>query len=163
MLNNLDACRGGFPCEISDLKEAAHCGVYHGPEGSLVPLISAALNIKPRTLNDQLNPNEPDAPSAGNLAAIAVMTTGHPVIARYFANLQAGFFYRVPKGPGFDKATAASVREFGEFLQAVANDGELLTPSKLRRIRKEGSDALAAIKASIEHVEQLAAAAGVTA
>ena len=161
MLNSAEACRGGYPCDLTDLKEAAHCGTYHGPDGSQVKRIAAAIGIQPRTLSDQLNPNEPDQPTVKTLEAIAAFTASHPTITRYFGALQGGLLvYRVPQGTAFDTTTASSVREFGEFLQAVATKGNVLTPSTVRRIRKEGEDALRAIKAALEHIEQLAKAAG---
>jgi hypothetical protein len=159
-LNSVEACRGGFPCDLRVLKEAAHCGVYHGPEGSLVQRIATAINIKPGTLSDQINPNEPDYPQAKNLEAIAILTDSHPVIAQYFARLQGGFFFRVKAGSDVDKATATSVREFGEFLQVLAS-GELVTPALLAKVRKEGGEAMASIKAAMELVEARAAAAGI--
>lgn len=163
MLNSADACRGGFPCDITGLKEAMSCGAYHGPEGSLVGPIASVIDIKRRTFCDQLNPSEPDWPAAKHLDVIAKFTAAHPVIARHVARLQGGFFYRVPAGAGFDKTTATSVREFGEFLQAIASGTELLTPSKLAQVRKEGAEAMAAIKASMDVIEKRAADAGVKA
>jgi hypothetical protein len=154
MLNGPSACRNGHPCETVGLKETLHCGIAHMPGGSLIEPIATHLDIKPNTLRDYVNPNEPDWPHAKHLDAIAVFTKDHPVIARHYATLQGGFFYKVP-ATTFDQATATSVREFGEFLQSLGSGP--LTPPILERIKKEGREAMAAIQAVISGAELRAA------
>lgn len=150
MLNSPGACRGGHPCEPVGLKETLHCAISHMPGGSLVEPIAAHFEIKPNTLRDYINPNEPDWPHPKHLDLVAVLTKDHPVIAQHFAALQGGFFYKLP-ATTFDQATATSVKEFGEFLQSLGAGP--ITPQILERIRKEGTEAMASIQAVISGAE----------
>ncbi len=151
MLNSPKTCMAGQSCETVGLKEAISCGAQHDPDkGTQVEVIAATLDIKAGTLRDGINPNEPDWLSMKHLDTVAICTANHPVIARHFAKLQGGFFYKVA-GSNFDQSTATSVREFGEFLQSLVSGP--VTPANLERIRKEGTDAMAAIKAAMDSAE----------
>jgi hypothetical protein len=155
VLNSPKVCTSGQHCETVGLKEAISCGAEHDPvKGTQVAVIAATLDIKPGTLRDGINPNEPDWLSMRHLDTVAICTASHPVIAKHFAKLQGGFFYTVT-GSNFDQTTATSVREFGEFLQSLVNGA--MTPANLERIRKEGTEAMAAIKAAIDSAELRAA------
>ncbi|MDP2320717.1 MAG: hypothetical protein Q8O42_15420 [Acidobacteriota bacterium] len=161
MLNSPSACRNGHPCQPVGLKESVSCAVYHGPEGSLVDPIATALDLKPGTLRDAINPNEPDWIASKHLDAIARFTAGHPAMAQHFSGLQRGFFYRVDiigsEHDGLTAKTAKSVVEFGEFLQALGAGP--ITPEQLVRLRKEGMEAQAAIQAVVVSAERRLAGA----
>lgn len=148
MLNSPNACKHGHPCDVAGIKEAATCALQHDPEhGSQVDRVAAILDIKPGTLRDGINPNEPDWLSLKHLDTVAICTASHPVIARHFARLQGGVFYKVDARQ-FDRSVANSVAEFGQFLQSVAVAGPL-TKATVDRIEKEGEEAIAAIAKAI--------------
>lgn len=159
MLNSPSACKHGHPCDVAGIKEAATCALQHDPErGSQVELVASMLDIKPGTLRDAVNPHEPDWLSMRHFDTVTIATANHPVIARHVAKLQGGFFYKVGAGT-FDQKTATSVKEFGEFLQALTQGP--ITPSVLERVRKEGTEALASIKALMDYAELRAKTEGV--
>ena len=144
MLNSPSACKSGHPCDVNGIKEAASCALQHDPDkGSQVEHVAAILDIKPGTLRDGINPNEPDWLSLKHLDTVAICTASHPVIARHFARLQGGVFYKVD-GRQFDRSVATCVVEFGQFLQSVAVDRPL-TKAAIERLEKEGEEAIAAI------------------
>jgi len=159
MLNSPSACKNGHPCDISGIKEAISCGAQHDPDrGSQVDVIAAALDIKPGTFRDGTNPNEPDWLSLKHLDTVATFTANHPVIARHFAKLQGGFFYKVNPATVSEQATAKTIVEFGEFLQALP--AGKITPQIAARVEKEGAEAMAMIKAVIDAVTLRAAVEG---
>lgn len=144
MLNSPSACKSGHPCDVNGIKEAASCALQHDPErGSQIEHVAAILDIKPGTLRDGINPNEPDWLSLKHLDTVAIATASHPVIARHFAKLQGGVFYKVD-GRQFARSIANVVSEFGQFLESVATDGPL-TQAQIDRLDKEGDEAIAAI------------------
>jgi len=158
MMNSPKICIGGEHCEPAGLKEAMSCALQHDPErGSRIEVVAAILDIKPGTLRDGINPNEPDWLAPKHYDTVAICTADHPVIAKHFAHRQGGFFYKVSGSSSFDQTTATSVREFGEFLQSLVNGP--VTPAHLDRITKEGTEAMAAIKAAIDSAVLRAAVA----
>lgn len=160
MLNSPNACKSGHACDVNGIKEAATCGLQHDPiNGSLVERAAALCDIKPGTLRDGLNPNEPDWLSLKHLDTIAVVSADHPVIARHFAKLQGGVFFKVD-GRQFDQSTANSVVEFGQFLQSVA-PGSHMTADVIKRIEKEGEEAIASIAKVIADAKSRALGGGV--
>lgn len=82
------------------------------------------------------------------------------VLIKFLAADCGGVFVRLDRSGQMDAQTAKSLREFGEYLAAVADaqTDRKVTPEEFHRLKSQAHEAIAAV---LEHVEWLRVSAGV--
>lgn len=82
------------------------------------------------------------------------------VLIKALAAECGGVFYLLDRSASMDSETAKSLREFGEYLSAVADaqTDRRVTPDEFHRAKAQAHECIAAI---LEHVESLRIGAGV--
>ena len=104
--------------------------------------------------------NQPEVQLQARWIAPLTIASGNDIVIKQIAEECGGVFYRLAPAGAMDTATAKSLKEFGEYLSAVADaqTDRTTTPAEYHHAKGQALDAIAAILA---HVEGLRVAAGV--
>lgn len=153
--------------------DALYRAAHNYPHGG-IDALAGRLGISVNSLQHKVNPSYAGAHcSPGEMAQIMELTGDHGALQALAARL--GYvLLQVPQASadgGFSRELAATVQEFGQFIGEISHDlaDGVVTATELRRIEKEGADALHAMQnlmalaAQIHEVAKPAALRGVRA
>lgn len=139
--------------------DALYRAAHNYPHGGIDALASR-LGISANSLQHKVNPTYPGAHcSPGEMAQIMELTGDHSALQALAARL--GYvLLQFPQGgteAGFSRELASTVQQFGEFIAEVSQDlvDGLVTTTELRRIEKEGADALHAMQSLMALAAQM--------
>lgn len=104
--------------------------------------------------------NQPEVQLQARWIAPLTIASGNDIVIKQIAEECGGVFYRLAPAGAIDQATASSLKEFSEYLSAVADaqTDRTVQPVEYYHAKAQAMDAIAAI---LSHVEGLRVAAGV--
>lgn len=129
---------------------AVHALVH---EGAIPPkAIAEESGIRYGYLMRAADPNEDDVQFQARWIAPVTNAAKNDILIKTIAEQCGGAFYRLA-GPGkMDQATATSLKEFAEYLSAIADatSDRVVTPAEYYRAKAQAHDAISAILSGVE-------------
>lgn len=132
------------------ITDALYRAAHNYPHGGIEAL-ATRMGISPSSLAHKVSPTYPTAHcSPGEMAQIMELTGDHSAL-QALADRLGYLLVPLPQGEagaGFAQELATTVHEFGQFIAEASQDlaDGRVTDTELRRIEREGAQALAAIQ-----------------
>lgn len=138
--------------------EAVHAVVHD----SIVPpkAIAAEAGIRYGYLMRAADENEDSVQFQARWIGPVTRASKNDELIKFLAIDCGGVFYRLNRSASLDAETAKSLKEFSEYISAIADaqDDQQTTPEEYHRVKSQAHEAIAAILA---HVEKVRITAGV--
>lgn len=137
---------------------AVHSLVHDGPKPPKA--LAAEAEIGYGYLMRAADENQPDVQLQARWIAPLTIASGNDIVINQIAEECGGVFYRLAAAGKIDAATANSLKEFSEYLAAVADAqaDRSVTAVEYYRVKAQAMDA---IRAVLSHVDGLRVSAGV--
>jgi hypothetical protein len=163
MTSSFKLCTTGRErCQPETLREALYCQVHHS--ALRLEALAGELGISPSALSDAVNPHgDGSMLAAKHHERVLALTPDNTAVMAFYARTRGEVVIKLPAaGAQVDAATAAVVREFGEFLttHATARGDRVVTRHEAAQIALEGNEAIQAIVSIIEDARREAEKGG---
>lgn len=139
---------------LADVLHAVVCETKDAPAKALADRIGVRYGY----LLDAANPDREEVQFQARWIVPLTLASKNDAIVRYLAEAVGGVFYRVQHDQPADEHTSRALKEFGDYLHAVAVAAadRVYTPAEARIVEEQGLEAVTAILAHIDHVRHLA-------